>query len=256
VSGKRLSDVASRVSAPTARYYSNRKYLVHAIVDRSACRSLYRVIWKGKHETQDRTWEPKVRLMRDGFGAHMDLVDQWVTQEEAKSDDVLREPFAVFRARVQPLFFTASDDRMCGFAALKNAVAVIGHPNIVTATSIGNFVTLNAKTGKDLTQGVKFPVLCAFVRTMVPGLSYIDFKKNRQCGGARRVGAVLSLGLEDGTYVVGASTEARVGHCFVLTVVDGVHMVIEDQVKTCITVYGEWIEQLLFVSKVVIQNRV
>lgn len=252
-----LQHKASRITEPRSQhctYVSRAKYKVAYITKRSADSYLYHVIWWKKHGTMPRTWEPRHVLEEDGFGEHLDAVDSWTDQEAGKGEDEAPEDFFAYLKRVKPLLLTASDTKRCGFEALRTAVRIIGHPEFVTEDLINCFITDNLANGKDLTDGTKFPVLCAFVRLKVPGLWYKEFKKNRQSGGYRRIDAILRLNLENGVYVIGASTFGRIGHCFTLQVIEGLHQVIDEEQTTSLMEYGEWIENVLFVSKVVIKN--
>jgi hypothetical protein len=83
--------------------------------------------------------------------------------------------------------------------------------------------------------------------------SRIDLKaldKNLHCSGHHRLQALLRLALDDGVYIVAAANGQRVGHCFPLIAIGGEYFNVEGDEAKPLSIYGTWIEDLIFVRAI------
>lgn len=210
----------------------------------------YRVLWKGKHGRQARTWEPADNLRADnvGFIAEMDLVDRWIAAGRPDTFDVYMAHDTFGKQLLE-----ANEDFSCAFEALRSAAALLGDPDMFIESVYNEFVAQGqANPGLvDPEIGVTPSMLKAFVRKLSKAgspISFKAFKTNRQRDGSRGVEGLLKLKLEDGIFIVGATNAIRLGHCFVLYSSQGQLLVFNDgEFKTLDFV--EWVCDIKFVCK-------
>eukprot|EP00644_Phytophthora_capsici_P000635 jgi/Phyca11/109325/e_gw1.16.530.1 len=230
------------------------KWRVAFIKDRvttSTGQILYRVLWKSKkHGRLPRTWEPRDMLLHDGFGEELAVVDEWV-------DGGRKQDFFQFVSELYPSVAGANPTGTCLFLALQHALLLAGEPFGVQDSHIQEFISRSDELQQDLSRGVPWSIFRAFIlQVHIAGsrLSMCDIEMNRHCSGHRGVQAITRLKLEDGIYLVAASNTMTVGHAFVLQVRGAQKTVHDDTTKCSLASYGEWINRVMFVRKVVLDE--
>lgn len=112
-------------------------------------------------------------------------------------------------------------------------------------------------SGVEIDAGMTWKVFRAFVWLLVEVGSRVNFDlidTNIHNTGHRRKEAIERLDLVNGFYIVGAMNSVRVGHAFVLFVVEDVLMVADRTPFKPFAECGEWIERVVFVRKVELTN--
>ncbi|ETO61481.1 hypothetical protein F444_20506 [Phytophthora nicotianae P1976] len=212
---------------------------------------LYRVLWRTKkYGRLPRTWEPHKMLSEDGFGDMLAIVDEWV-------DAGRKEDFFQFVSQKYPSVAGANPTGTCLFLALQQALVLVGDVEGVKDAHIQHFLERSEELLQDLSRGLPWRIFRAFISQVhLNGsrLSLVDIDDNKHRTGHRGIAAFERLNLEDGFYLVAASNTMAVGHAFVLQVVDARMTVYDDNIKRSLRSYGEWIDRLMFVRKVVLQN--
>ncbi|KAJ8566452.1 hypothetical protein ON010_g6672 [Phytophthora cinnamomi] len=210
----------------------------------------YTVVWKTRVGGQrPETDEPATKLREDGFGDAMAIVDEWV--------DAGREgDFLVWARTHHEAVLGANINGSCMFEALAKAAVLEGSPSAVPSEEVERFQEGAAARGVDISRGISWKQTCAFLNQLQRAgspLSVPDFKFNYQQSGHRGAAAIRRLKLKNGVYVVGAQSTMGVGHAFALHVSGRKLTVHDGDAKKTLGRYGEWIDAVMFVRKVVIQ---
>ncbi|KAG3162882.1 hypothetical protein C6341_g13129 [Phytophthora cactorum] len=210
---------------------------------------LYRVLWKTRrHGRLPRTWERRDMLLEDGFQDDLKVVDEW--HEAGRKQD-----FFQFVSNLYPCVAGANPTETCMFLALQQALVLVGEPAGVQEQHIETFLARSEELHQDVSRGVPWRVFRAFIMQLhLAGsqLSMADIEYNRHRTGHRGAAAIERLYLEDGIYLDAASNTMAVGHAFVLEVCRHQRRVHDDNVKCSLSSYGEWIDRVMFVRKVIL----
>ncbi|GMF64558.1 unnamed protein product [Phytophthora lilii] len=180
----------------------------------------YRVLWLSRYVATrryyQRTWEPEKQLRRDGFGASLDLVDQfklsgyrrfseWWPSDEGGKNAVGADTLG-----------------LCMFNALRRAAELAGRPDVITQDDIDAFVAAELQDhGVDLHRGTSWNVVLRFLRKLRDdGRDFVfkAIKKNFTIPGRRGFRVLEEVSLRRGLYIVIAYNHNRIGHAFVLKV--------------------------------------
>ncbi|POM73412.1 Hypothetical protein PHPALM_9743 [Phytophthora palmivora] len=180
----------------------------------------YRVLWISRYVATrryyQRTWEPRMQLVEDGFGDLLDLIDRWKTSKVPKFIDFWPDD-AVGKNLVG-----ADTLGLCMFNALKRAAELAGRPDIITQGDIDAFVAAELRDhGVDLHRGTSWKVVLRFLRQLCDdGRDFIlkAIKKNFAIPGKRGFRVLEDVPLRRGIYFIVAYNHSRVGHAFVLKV--------------------------------------
>ncbi|KAG3150036.1 hypothetical protein PC110_g14743 [Phytophthora cactorum] len=210
---------------------------------------LCRVLWKTRrHGRLPRTWEPRDMLLEDGFEETLKMVDEW--HEAGRKQD-----FSQCVSELYPSVAGATSAGTCMFLALQQALVLLGEPTGVQEQHIEAFLARSEELRQNMSRGVPWRVFRAFiVQLHITGsqLSMADIEYNRHRTGHRGVAAVTRLHLEDRIYLVAASNTMAVGHAFGLKVCSPRRAGHDDNVKCSLSSYGEWIDRVMFVRKVIL----
>ncbi|ETO67419.1 hypothetical protein F444_15612 [Phytophthora nicotianae P1976] len=137
-----------------------------------------------------RSWEPRAKLMENGFEGEMDLVDSWKASEVPLFETFWRED------DVGMGLIGADEDGLCVFNALRRASELAGRPDIVTQQDIDQFVDDELILyGRDLRQGARWKVVLRFLGRLrdaavltVQGTKHLiyDLKEGKPISSAKR----------------------------------------------------------------------
>ncbi|ETP08617.1 hypothetical protein F441_15448 [Phytophthora nicotianae CJ01A1] len=190
----------------------------------------YQVLWvhpdRSCKKLYMRSWEPRAKLMEDGFEGEMDLVYRWKASEVPLFETFWRED------DVGMGLIGADEDGLCVFNALRRASELAGRPDIVTQQDIDQFVDDELILyGRDLSQGARWKVVLRFLgrlRDAGRDFAYNQIATTNHAIPGRRGAQVLEeIPVDDGIYIVGAYNHRHIGHEAVLTV-QGAKLLIYD----------------------------
>ncbi|ETI38707.1 hypothetical protein F443_15629 [Phytophthora nicotianae P1569] len=190
----------------------------------------YQVLWvhpdRSCKKLYMRSWEPRAKLMENGFEGEMDLVYRWKASEVPLFETFWRED------DVGMGLIGADEDGLCVFNALRRASELAGRPDIVTQQDIDQFVDDELILyGRDLRQGARWKVVLRFLgrlRDAGRDFAYNQIATTNHAIPGRRGAQVLEeIPVDDGIYIVGAYNHRHIGHEAVLTV-QGAKLLIYD----------------------------